>query len=81
MLTSGATMANVTCLAVARRWWGREHGVDVEEAGLSGLPPIPVLASGHVHASVLKALGLLGVGRGQVRTFAADASGRWRIAP
>lgn len=76
VLTSGATMANVTCLAVARRWWGREHGVDVEEAGLSELPPIPVLASGHVHASVLKALGLLGVGRGQVRTFAADASGR-----
>jgi glutamate/tyrosine decarboxylase-like PLP-dependent enzyme len=76
VLTSGATMANVTCLAVARRWWGREHGVDVEEAGLSGLPPIPVLASGHVHASVLKALGLLGVGRGQVPTFAADASGR-----
>jgi glutamate/tyrosine decarboxylase-like PLP-dependent enzyme len=32
--------------------------------------------SGHVHASVLKALGLLGVGRRQVRTFAADASGR-----
>jgi len=76
VLTSGATMANVTCLAAARRWWGREHGVDVEEAGLSELPPIPVLASGHVHASVLKALGLLGVGRGHVRTFAADASGR-----
>jgi glutamate/tyrosine decarboxylase-like PLP-dependent enzyme len=76
VLTSGATMANVTCLAAARRWWGLEHGVDVEQDGLSGLPPIPVLTSGNVHASVLKALGLLGIGRGQVRTFTADPSGR-----
>jgi glutamate/tyrosine decarboxylase-like PLP-dependent enzyme len=76
VLTSGATMANFTCLASARRWWGLEHGTDVDEAGLSGLPPVPVLASGYVHASALKALAMLGIGRGQVRTFPADPSGR-----
>jgi glutamate/tyrosine decarboxylase-like PLP-dependent enzyme len=76
VLTTGATTANFTGLAAARRWWGLQHGVDVEEAGLSGLPPLPVLASGHVHASAVKALAMLGIGRQQVRTFAADATGR-----
>ena len=76
VLTSGATTANFTGLASARRWWAREHGVDVEEDGLSGLPPVPVLGGGYVHASALKALAMLGVGRRQVRTFSADSSGR-----
>ncbi len=76
VLTSGATMANFTGLAAARRWWGVRHGVDVEEEGLSGLPAVPVLTSGYVHASAVKALAMLGVGRRQVRTFIADPSGR-----
>ena len=76
VLTSGATTANFTGLAAARRWWGLQHGVDVEEAGLSGLPPVPVLASGYVHASAVKALAMLGIGRRRVRMFAADATGR-----
>jgi len=76
VLTSGATMANFTGLAAARRWWAGEHGVDVEDAGLSGLPPVPVLASGYIHASALKALAMLGIGRRQVQTFSADATGR-----
>ena len=75
VLTSGATAANFTGLAAARRWWGEQHGVDVEEQGLSGLPAVPVLASGHVHASAVKALAMLGIGRQQVRTFASDATG------
>jgi glutamate/tyrosine decarboxylase-like PLP-dependent enzyme len=73
--TTGATMANFTGLAAARRWWGQQHGVDVEERGLSELPPLTVLASGHVHASAVKALTMLGIGRRQVLTFAADATG------
>ncbi len=75
VLTTGATMANFTGLAAARRWWGLQHGIDVEEQGLSGLPPMPVLASGHVHVSAIKALAMLGLGRQHVRTFAADAAG------
>jgi glutamate/tyrosine decarboxylase-like PLP-dependent enzyme len=76
VLTTGATTANFTGLAAARRWWGLQHGVDVEEQGLSGLPPVPVLTSGHVHVSAIKALAMLGIGRAQVRVFAADATGR-----
>ena len=29
VLTTGATEANFTGLAAARRWWGEQHGVDV----------------------------------------------------
>ncbi|MBV8990225.1 MAG: aspartate aminotransferase family protein [Solirubrobacterales bacterium] len=76
VLTSGATMANFTCLAAARRWWGQQHGVDVEVAGLAGLPPVPVLSSGYIHASALKALSELGIGRAQVQTLTADPTGR-----
>jgi glutamate/tyrosine decarboxylase-like PLP-dependent enzyme len=67
VLTTGATTANFTGLAAARRWWGRQHGVDVEKEGLSGLPPMPVLATEHVHASAVKALAMLGIGRRQIQ--------------
>jgi glutamate/tyrosine decarboxylase-like PLP-dependent enzyme len=80
VFTSGATMANFTGLAPARRWWAAQHGVDVEEAGLAGLPSVPVFGSGYVHASAVKALAMLGIGRRQVRTFSADPTGRLDIA-
>jgi glutamate/tyrosine decarboxylase-like PLP-dependent enzyme len=35
-----------------------------------------VLGGGYVHASALKALAMLGIGRRQVQTFSADSSGR-----
>src|SRR6266550_36021 len=67
VLTTGATTANFTGLAAARQWWGEQHGVDVSEAGLVGLPQMPVLSSGFIHVSALKALAMLGIGRGRVR--------------
>jgi glutamate/tyrosine decarboxylase-like PLP-dependent enzyme len=79
VFTSGATMANFTGLAAARRWWGAQHGVDVEDAGLADLPAVSVFGGGFVHASALKALAMLGIGRRQVRTFAADPTGRLDI--
>jgi glutamate/tyrosine decarboxylase-like PLP-dependent enzyme len=76
VLTTGATMANFTALAAARRWWGGRHGVDVDADGLTGLSPVPVFSSGYVHATAIKALGMLGMGRGSVTTFARDDAGR-----
>lgn len=75
-ITSGATMANFSGLAAARQWWGERHGVDVSHRGLAGLPAPPVFSSGYVHASSVKALGMLGIGRDSVRRFARDAAGR-----
>jgi glutamate/tyrosine decarboxylase-like PLP-dependent enzyme len=76
VLTSGATMANFVALGCARRWWAGRHGVDVDAEGLPGLPPLPVFAGGYVHSTALKALGMLGIGRGSVRVLAADPVGR-----
>ena len=76
VMVTGATMANFVCLAAARQWWGEQHGVDVSEQGLSGLPQVPVLSSGYIHASTRKVLALQGVGRGNIRTFSRDATGR-----
>ena len=76
VLTTGATMANFVALACARRWWAGRHGVDVDADGLSGLPPVPVFAGGYVHSTALKALGMLGIGRGSVRILTRDTVGR-----
>lgn len=76
IMVTGGTMANLVCLATARQWWAERHGVDVYEAGMNGLPPMPVLTSGYAHASVRKVLGLLGVGVRQLEIHARDARGR-----
>jgi glutamate/tyrosine decarboxylase-like PLP-dependent enzyme len=75
VLTTGATMANFTGLAAARQWWGEQHGVDVSEVGLAELPPVPVLGSRFIHVSTLKALAMLGIGRGRI-TDCSDETGR-----
>ena len=62
VFVSGATMANATALAVARQWVGRRLGVDLAEEGWAGLGRIPVLG-GAPHASIHKALAILGWGR------------------
>lgn len=79
-LVTGGTMANYVGLACARRWWGLEHGIDIEEHGLVGLPTTPVFSSGYLHASARKALAMLGIGRGRVRVLARDAAGRLDVA-
>ncbi len=62
VFVSGATMANATALATARQWAGERLGVDIAEEGLSSLHRIPVLG-GAPHASIFKALAMLGWGR------------------
>lgn len=76
VMTTGATMANFVGLAAARQWWGERHGRDVHEEGMAGLPQIPVLASGFLHGSALKCLGMLGIGRTTVRYYSRDPVGR-----
>jgi glutamate/tyrosine decarboxylase-like PLP-dependent enzyme len=76
VLTTAATTANFVGLGAARRWWGLQHGIDVDGQGLGGLPSVPVFASGYLHASAVKALGMLGIGRNQPRMLTKDAAGR-----
>jgi glutamate/tyrosine decarboxylase-like PLP-dependent enzyme len=76
VLTTGATASNFVGLAAARRWWGLKHAVDIDTEGFAGLPAVPVFASGYLHASAIKALGMLGIGRRQPQILTRDAAGR-----
>lgn len=76
VMTTGATMANFVGLASARQWWGEQHGRDIHEHGMAGLPAIPVLSGGYIHGSAVKCLGMLGIGRESVRQHSGDAVGR-----
>jgi glutamate/tyrosine decarboxylase-like PLP-dependent enzyme len=73
-----ATMANVSGLASARHALLARKGWDVEKHGLFGAPPITVVVGEEVHVSVLKALGLLGLGRDRVVRVPVDDHGRMR---
>jgi glutamate/tyrosine decarboxylase-like PLP-dependent enzyme len=73
-----ATMANFSALAAARHALMTRKGWDVENRGLFGAPPITVVVGDEVHVSVLKALGLLGLGRDRVVRVPVDDQGRMR---
>jgi len=59
-------MANFTGLAAARHALLERSGWDVENDGLFGAPRLTVVAGDEVHASLLKAVGLVGLGRKRV---------------
>jgi glutamate/tyrosine decarboxylase-like PLP-dependent enzyme len=71
-------MANFTALAAARQAVLEAAGWDVEAEGLFGAPPITVIVGEEAHPSLLKALGLLGLGRKRVVTVPVDGQGRMR---
>jgi glutamate/tyrosine decarboxylase-like PLP-dependent enzyme len=77
-LVTGATMANLTGLAAARHALLTRAGWDVENEGLFGAPPITVVAGEEAHPSMVKALGLLGLGRKRVVRVPVDGQGRMR---
>ncbi len=77
-VVTGATMANFTALAAARHALLQRAGWDVESDGLFGAPPITVLVGEEAHASVTKALGMLGLGRNRVIRVPVDGQGRMR---
>lgn len=78
--TTGATMANFTALAAAKHSLLAKAGWDVEEQGLFGAPPIHVVVGNEAHASLLKALALLGFGRARVTRVPVDCQGRIRVS-
>jgi glutamate/tyrosine decarboxylase-like PLP-dependent enzyme len=77
---TGAQMANFTALAAARHAVLHQAGWNVEGGGLYGAPPITVVVGEEAHATVLKAIALLGLGRDRVITVPADGQGRIKPA-
>jgi glutamate/tyrosine decarboxylase-like PLP-dependent enzyme len=80
VLTTGATMANFAALAAARNWWGEQQSVDVDAEGVVGLRSPVILSSGYLHSSAVQAIGMLGLGRANVRRLARDDVGRVDLA-
>ena len=78
-LVTGATMANFCGLAAARHAILERAGWDVEQDGLFAAPPITVVIGEEAHSSLVKALGLLGLGRRRVVRVPTDGQGRMRL--
>jgi glutamate/tyrosine decarboxylase-like PLP-dependent enzyme len=75
---TGATMANFSALAAARHAVLHRAGWNVEADGLPGAPPVTVVVSAEAHPTLIKALGLLGLGRKRVLRVPVDEQGRMR---
>jgi glutamate/tyrosine decarboxylase-like PLP-dependent enzyme len=75
---TGATVANFTALAAARNGVLNKVGWNVEAQGLFGAPPITVITGDEAHPTLLKSLGMLGLGRARIVRVAVDGQGRMR---
>lgn len=76
---TGASMANFVGLIAARHAVLERAGWDVEAKGLYGAPEVTVVVGEEVHATVIKALGLLGFGRERIVRVPTDGQGRMRV--
>jgi len=76
---TGATMANFSALAAARHSVLQRAGWNVEADGFFGAPAITVIVGAEVHPSVVKSLGLLGLGRSRLIKVPVDGQGRMRV--
>ena len=78
VFVTGASMANVTALAAARDAQLARVGWDTQADGLMGAPEVTVVVGEKAHSTLIKALGLIGLGRNRVITVPADDQGRMR---
>ncbi len=76
MLTSGGAMANLTALKLAR---DRKGGHDAATDGMHDGAPMAFYASEEVHAVVVRAADMLGLGRRAVRHVPVDVDMRLRV--
>ncbi len=69
ILVSGGSMANLTCLTVARNQQAR---VDINHKGLYSNKPLMLYMTDQAHYCVDKAMAILGLGKEQIRRVACD---------
>lgn len=72
----GSSTATMCALAAARDELLRRQSWDVHRDGLFGAPPVRVVLGEQAHSSVIKALGLLGIGQRQLYRAPVDEQGR-----
>jgi glutamate/tyrosine decarboxylase-like PLP-dependent enzyme len=77
---TGGQAANTVALAAARHHVLAQAGWDVEQGGLGGAPPLRVVANAERHATIDRALRLLGVGARALEPVATDGQGAIAVA-
>ncbi len=75
-LVSGTSVANLCAIAAARYRILQRQGWDVRGKGVFGAPSIRVVCGEQVHASVIKALLILGFGLDALEKVPVDGEGR-----
>ncbi len=76
LLMSGASLANVTALVIARHHANR----DIKTKGLQAVPgPLSIYGSSETHNCVLKGVEVIGIGSDNFRRVPVDADYRIRI--
>jgi glutamate/tyrosine decarboxylase-like PLP-dependent enzyme len=73
---TGGQAANTVALAAARHDVLARASWDVEQRGLTGAPRVRVVANAERHATIDRALRLLGLGAGALEPVATDSEGR-----
>ena len=69
--SSGGSVANLVALGAARQWALEQIGVDASADGVGGRP-LAIYCSSETHHTVLRAAGVLGLGRNCVRSIPTD---------
>ncbi|MGD0554390.1 MAG: aminotransferase class V-fold PLP-dependent enzyme [Streptosporangiaceae bacterium] len=78
VFVTGSAMANTSALAAARDQQLAKVGWDVQANGLFGAPELTVVIGENAHATLVKGLGVIGLGRDRVIRVPADDQGRMR---
>lgn len=80
VFSSSGSVANLLALGAARQHAYERRGHDVARDGLSGQPRGRVYASVELHHSLIKAAGVLGLGRSDVVLLPVDSAQRVEVA-
>lgn len=73
--TSGGSVANLVALGAARQWALEQRGIDSAADGLGDVHTA-IYASSESHHTILRAAGVLGLGRRSIRLIPADEQQR-----
>ena len=73
---TGASLANLQSLAVARAALLRRSGWDMAERGLNGAPALKIVTSAAIHPTVRKMMHVLGFGNADITAVPCDEQGR-----
>ena len=76
VFVTGSAMANTAALAAARDQQLARAGWDVQADGLFSAPQLTVVVGGNAHSTLVRALGVVGLGRERVVRVPTDDQGR-----